>query len=799
MEACTVTFKGRNDETLKTVPVPYGKTIKETIEEEVLQEIQKLPFSDADSDKDIFIGWYTGKNGTGSRFDLETRIYKKETIVYPHFEERGNGFYVIPIGDQLYTGSAIKPTIEVYDSTSKDEDENDGKGRKLVLNQDYTVSCKNNKNVNGESTPMPTITVKGKGNYSGTETVTFNIIKKSLTDSDITFDHITTAYTGKTIKSNPAIYRNGKKLTKNTDYTVTYPQTGTGAYLKAGTYPITITGKGGYSGTLTVYETITTAVLMSKVSIAKIPNQSYSEFESQIRNGYGIEPKLTVTYKKQPLSLSTDNDKSGDYTVKYSNNLAVGTATATITAVEGSGFTGSKSITFKITGTSISKAVINGIESKVYTGKEEDARQDKEKLSVSLNGTELNLYYEDENDEEKKKSSDCVVSYLNTTKAGTATVVITGINKYTGTKKKTYKINACDLSRIGTSDTSNISDITYYDDIIYYTKSSAGLNGESNPDYKTTQSLQNIMVPYMKGGTKPVISSFRYQDMVSDDKALEGAVSGSIILEYGKDYTISYKNNKAVTTKDMEENKKPVMIIKGKGNFKGTLTVPFTITDGNMSDDTGKIMMTAKDVVYKPKQGMYKTSVVLTDANGKKLQAGKDYDKTLYYTYAEQTVVTDIQGGSITRNAGETVQETDIPEVGTVIRITVQGMGSYVGETSATLSTVYHIVTADISKAKVKQVNAKTYDNGKAVFLNVNEFPDENMDENTNKSVCDIEVTLNGQTLRPGIDYVVDNDTYVGNTKKGKATVVIKGTGKDYGGTKKISFTIGSKILAFFR
>ena len=41
--------------------------------------------------------------------------------------------------------------------------------------------------------------------------------------------------------------------------------------------------------------------------------------------------------------------------------------------------------------------------------------------------------------------------------------------------------------------------------------------------------------------------------------------------------------------------------------------------------------MTVKDVVYKNKANSYKTTVTLTDANGSKLTAGKDYDKNLIY------------------------------------------------------------------------------------------------------------------------------------------------------------------------
>ncbi|MBO5208746.1 MAG: Ig-like domain-containing protein [Lachnospiraceae bacterium] len=732
VEESTVTFMNPYSEvSLKTMKVVYGQKLTE----EDFPEIET-------PEEEIFIGWYTQEDGAGTKIDTETQIFQKETVLYPYFEISGKGFYVVPVGDQTYTGSAIKPKIQVYDGISYED------GSKelilLELNKDYTVTYKYNTNVNGESKNKPTITVKGKGNYAGTEYAYFNIVPKQLTDTDITVANLTAAYTGKVIKSNPVVYRNGKKLVKNRDYTVTYPQTGSGAYQKAGTYPIVITGKGGYTGTLTIYETITADVLMSKVSIGKISNLKYDDALVDKENGIGIEPDgLVVTYKGKRLEESTDGI-NGDYTVKYYNNMAVGTATATITAVEGSGYTGSKSITYKITGTSIAKAKVTGLVAKTYTGTEEDMWQ--KDVVLTLNGEELTP------STDGGITGDYIVSYQNTHKVGNATISFKGVNEYTGTIKKTYRINAYDIGTDAVSETPSIK-------LQYYTE-----NDKEN--IQSISSLNEITASYMKNGTKPMVLLY-FND---------------IALVYGKDYTIAYKNNNAVTTETMKANKLPTITITGKGNYKGKITGNFRITDGDMSDANGKIIMTAKDVVYKNKKNAYKTTVVLTDANGKKLQAGKDYEKTLIYTYAEDTFLCGTDGGIIVRNAGELVESTDIPDAGTTIKVTVKGKGAYAGgETQSELSTTYRITSADISKAKVK-VSAKVYNNGRPVTLT---------EEN-------LVITLNGATLKLGEDYVIDETTYTNNTKKGKATVVIKGTG-NYGGTKKITFTIGSKTLVWWK
>ena len=732
VKECSVVFMKQDGTTrVKVLNMAYG----ERVPKEEFPEAQ-------DVDGSLFIGWYTGRNGTGSLFDETTAVYQELITVYPHYEEQGKGFYVVPVGDQTYTGSAIKPVIQVYDGASYED--GDTELVPLVLNQDYSVSYKNNKNVNAEgSKAVPTITVKGKGNYAGTQYVYFNIVPKALTDRDITAENITAAYSGRTIKSAPQILRDGKKLRANTDYTVTYPQTGTGAYQQTGTYPIVIKGKGGYTGTITVYETITQSVLLSKASVTKIPNQTYRNELVDKEAGIGIMPAgLTVKYKNTILEESKDGGRTGDYTVTYRNNMEIGTATATITAVEGSGFAGSKSVTYKIVGTSLTKAKVTGIEAREYTGSEEDVKQSG--YALTLNGQEL------------VEDVDYVVSYSNLSKVGTAKIVFQGINEYTGKITKSYKITAHYISSDEAGNDPQIS-MAYY------------LQGEDASRAVEIDSLEEISAPYVKSGSKPVVILY-----------FRGAE-----LTPGKDYTIKYANHNAVTTDDMTEKKLPKITITGKGNFKGSFSGTWKITDGQMADGNGKLVMTAKDVVYKNKKGAYKTSAVITDVSGSKLAAGRDYEKTLLCTYVDETAVTGADGSMIVRSAGEEAETSDIVPAGTRMRLTAFGKGAYAGEngSGASISVIYRVVASNISGAKVKTVS-KSYQNGRAVTLKPEELT----------------VTFKGvsEPLVYGEDYVIDAGTYVSNSKKGKASVIIRGIG-NYGGEKKITYTIGARQILWWR
>lgn len=56
---------------------------------------------------------------------------------------------------------------------------------------------------------------------------------------------------------------------------------------------------------------------------------------------------------------------------------------------------------------------------------------------------------------------------------------------------------------------------------------------------------------------------------------------GTINLREGVDYTVAYKNNKTVGK--TADKKAPVVVIKGKGNYKGTMEFTFNILPADIS------------------------------------------------------------------------------------------------------------------------------------------------------------------------------------------------------------------------
>ena len=149
--------------------------------------------------------------------------------------------------------------------------------------------------------------------------------KISISKASVTLSTSTYAYDGKAKKPGVTVKLNGKTLKNGTDYTVSYSNN-----TKVGTAKVTITGKGNYTGS--VSKTYSIKNNFKKATISGISNKSYT--------GKNITQSITVKYNGKTLKNSTD------YTVFYSNNKNIGTATVKV-AGKGS-YTGTITKTFKI-------------------------------------------------------------------------------------------------------------------------------------------------------------------------------------------------------------------------------------------------------------------------------------------------------------------------------------------------------------------------------------------------------------------------------------------------------------------
>ena len=147
----------------------------------------------------------------------------------------------------------------------------------------------------------------------------------SISKASVTLSTSTYAYDGKAKKPGVTVKLNGKTLKNGTDYTVSYSNN-----TKVGTAKVTITGKGNYTGS--VSKTFKIKNNFKKATVSGISTKAFT--------GKNITQSITVKYNGKTLKNGTD------YTVSYSNNKKIGTATVKI-AGKGS-YTGTITKTFKI-------------------------------------------------------------------------------------------------------------------------------------------------------------------------------------------------------------------------------------------------------------------------------------------------------------------------------------------------------------------------------------------------------------------------------------------------------------------
>lgn len=177
---------------------------------------------------------------------------------------------VSAIADQEYTGAYINPVVTVKDGTTT-----------LVKDTDYTVTYSNNKEIASKSSgKAPTATVTGKGNYTGSVAMKFNIVSPyNVTIEDTVL--------GKTPKVSVVVA--GVALVENTHYTVTFKDNNKIGYATA-----VIAGKGTYAG------------LSKEVKFRIIPNKS-------------AITKLTVGKKKVTVKWNEITGVDGYY-IRYSTS-----------------------------------------------------------------------------------------------------------------------------------------------------------------------------------------------------------------------------------------------------------------------------------------------------------------------------------------------------------------------------------------------------------------------------------------------------------------------------------------------
>ena len=267
-----------------------------------------------------------------------------------------------------------------------------------------------------------------------------------------------------------------------------------------------------------------------------------------------------------------------DYTVEYKENVNVGVAEYTVTAVEGSKYTGTYSSTFPIIAYDLSTgASITRIKNQQYTGFDIEP-----KPAVYVGNTKL------------VEGKDYTLAYMNNKTLGTGRVYVTGMGNYGGRTSAIFSIVG-DVWEITSDCIADIPDYQYTGSVITPVLKVVvdAVTLKKDTDYivsvqsakelgtatvtiegigKYTGVVQkqfNIVQSDVATATVKLSSSKFYYDGRSKKPTATIVKSGRTLIS-GTDYSLTYTNNTFIGTGKVT--------IKGKGNYKGSKTMTFTIS-----------------------------------------------------------------------------------------------------------------------------------------------------------------------------------------------------------------------------
>jgi uncharacterized repeat protein (TIGR02543 family) len=328
------------------------------------------------------------------------------------------GATVAPIPDATYTGSAITPTVTVTMGTTT-----------LVEGADYTVGYGDNTNVG-----TATVTITGIGDYAGTTSATFAIVKAT---PDVTWPSASAITLGQALSAS-GLTGGTHSVPGSFDFVdPTIVPSSAGTYTADVAFtPDDAANYHSVSGTVEV------TVVEGTVENAEIPSITVQPSDVTVELGQPAELSITATVSRGTLSYAwyaTGADVnsggslvSGDSSATFSppttvlgvtyyycvvtntDNAASGAKTAYIV---------SDAAKVEVEALDIADATVAPIPDQTYTGAAITPT-----VTVTMGPDTL------------VEDTDYTLSYANNTNVGTATVTITGIGDYDGTTDADFAI-----------------------------------------------------------------------------------------------------------------------------------------------------------------------------------------------------------------------------------------------------------------------------------------------------------------------------------------------------------------------
>ena len=554
----------------------------------------------------------------------------KATLSFKNYDDAKKKSY-------YYSGKKICPEVELTI------------GETVIPNTEYTVVYENNMKVGSNASAIVFATGE---QYKGAVSKKFTIGKCPVTELSIT-EPTGSTYTGKAVKPTIIVKQGSTVLQQGKDYQVSYKNNVNVSKMdgegKSDTY-LVVTGKGNYTGkSQKLYYTIK-AKSLTDISI---------EAEVACLAEKNSAQSLKVTIKDCKKTVNNSNYEvtqilKADGTAL--EGIKVKEAGSYVACIAGKkNYTGTIQVPFRVVDKQylISNASVKTTK-QVYTGSAIylDTLGEEPELTVTVGSgkTAVRLV----------QNTDYKVTYENNIKAGKATVIITGIGDYAGTKKSGFVIAKRAMS---TSD------------------KAADMNADK---LAQTGFVQYEIVEDDIYGTAQYYTGYKLTPKLKVTAVNDGK---TVSLKEGTDYTVTYKDN-------VKAGSKATLVIKGKGNYSGSVTFKnaFEVLERNMDD----LVVTVAPVTYTGKA--IRPEITFVDKN------------TGVQVYLKSGVAYTVSYRNNTKVAGKGSSNSPL------VIIKEKGMRP-TGE-KKTLEMNFTITAAAITEKCVKDITAQTY-RGKAVTPSV--------------------------------------------------------------------------------
>lgn len=667
------------------------------------------------------------------------------TIKPKNIEDPDVTFEGIP--DQVFTGAAIEPALNIHWGET-------AASQVALKKEDYEFAFGEEGNVNVGTV---SVTIKGKGNYTGSISTQFRIVKVKLSDITPEFER-TQKYTGKQICPElkmSYLSTDGKKIEMNSTevwgYQVTYgPNTALGT--TSGSITVTAIEGGNCEGDPVTWKFDIVPRPLTDEAILIEPE----EIPDQIYAGKPCTPEVEITFilKGDRYTLK----KKLDYTVEYVGNDTFNPKAEMI--IKGLGnFSGTVTKNFKVAmrlSDFVSVKEGYAFESFVYNGAAQhpDVKKALEFTENLKEGTDYEVVWED----------DCI-------NAGEHKGKLAGLGNYSGEiPLPSFTIMQREISNLtfevedqvfngspivpeilardkGISEDivgGNVYEILEIQNNTFPGTASVLVKAVDNSNYTGEMAVEfeilkaDLQGDYIKSTTMDSPYAYTGEEIEppvtitdtrrgSNGNALAAKEGAYYELKPGVDYEVTYENNIYPRSDSGDEVMPATATITGKGNYEGILTKIFDITADLEDAEISPI----DPQPYTGEPVEPELSVRLGD---KKLKEGVDYT----VTYEDNT------------NRG-------------MASATIHACGSlYSGE-----KTVYFSISRDIAGADIRLVAPAFTYTGKAIEPAAG-------------------VVFDGNVLKEDEDYELE---YQDNVNVGTATVIIKGI-NGYDGGSSVTFSI---------